>query len=202
MVILQTQSPLLLPEIRTDRLDRHQRVSERAPGSKLRNHIACQTDASELLDLQAIQQKFAELSLELANMNVAMRQTEQRIRHEMQSEADARIQMHSQKCAEKIAFLKERAENHMASVRASSKIRMTQEVLQCEKRIGDQLESQRRTIEELQAANSNAEKEFKALHTLAMRCRLRLRFELAPRHLMRLSIPHSRGMPPRYRRCT
>ncbi|KAL1514955.1 hypothetical protein AB1Y20_004031 [Prymnesium parvum] len=166
---LSSSQPLLLPPIRLDQIDLPPRAPERIPGSKVRNHVGCQTEVSELPELRALQQKIGAVSAELERATAETQRAEQRLRHEMQAEMTLRMRLHAQKCAEKMAYLRERAESHMASIRASTKLRVTQEVREHERQLHEELAAQRARAAEVEAGRAHAEREYAAVHSLAVR---------------------------------
>lgn len=169
MVQLSTSQPLLLPTIRTDHVQRKHTIPEHAPGSKIRRHAASQTEVSEIPELRSLQLKIGQVTKDLAHVTFELQTTERRIRHEMQAELEARMRLQGQKCAEKIAFMRQRAESHMASVRASSKIRLRSQLGHRERMLGDELDEQASRGQALAALNESAHEENRALHKLAMR---------------------------------
>lgn len=100
---MSASTPLLLPAIRTDHIAVPTRTI-RAPGSKIRSHSASQTELSEITDLRTMQNKLHALRQELASVNEELHTTEQRIRHEMQLEMDARMRMLGEQCAQKVCW--------------------------------------------------------------------------------------------------
>ena len=170
MVVLTAAAsqPVLLPNIRTDQLPPRVRI-ERIPGSKIRNHVACQTEKSEIPELRNLQLKIAKVTTELARVTAELEHMEQRLRYEMQDELEARLRLQGQKCADKITYMRQRAEQHMASVRASSQVRRTKEIEEQGRQLHGEIDKQTSRGEELEASNTKGVQEYSALHSLAVR---------------------------------
>lgn len=176
---VSASQPLLLPAIRTDHLQRRP-AAERPVGTRLRSHAATQTDVSELPELRQLHEKVAAASRELAHVSTELRQTESRIRHEMQVEMEARMKLHTQKFNEKMAYMRERAESHMASLRASSKVRLDQELQERWRHLQDEVEAQQAKVDELEALNSAVAQELRSVQALALNCMYRTSITLNP----------------------
>lgn len=95
-------TPLLLPSIRTDHVAVPSRPI-RSPGTKIRTHMSCQTEVSEISELRTMQNKLQALRQELTSVNKELHSTEQRLRHEMQLEMEARMRMLGERCTQKVA---------------------------------------------------------------------------------------------------
>eukprot|EP00965_Chrysotila_dentata_P070643 2335782-Pleurochrysis_carterae.AAC.3 len=89
---------------------------------RLRNHVGCQTDHSELVELRALQTKLNEVREELDSVSRELGFAEQRMRHEVRDEVESRLRVQEERCNERVQFMRKYTDRHISQVRAASRI--------------------------------------------------------------------------------
>jgi len=111
------------------------------PRGKLRIHKGCQTDVSELAELKAVQENLNHVRSELASVKHELKHAEQRLRHEMREELQNQLQYQGARCADKMQFMRKKADTHVSQVRAACRSRLGTEMIRHTKEM--HLESER-----------------------------------------------------------
>jgi len=109
-----------------------------APRRKIRQHVACQTDASELVELRSLQAKLSEVRKELADVTRNLGYAEQRLRYEMREELELRMKMQEDSCSDRVVFMRKRSERHVGQVRAASKSRLNAAITLHQRSLADE----------------------------------------------------------------
>lgn len=87
-------------------------------------HIGCQTDTTELADLRAMQKQLFSTREELATVNSELHHAERRVRHEVREEMEERMRKFERRTMEKVAFLRQRQESSVNTMRRASKAQL------------------------------------------------------------------------------
>ena len=117
--------------------------------------VACQTDATELIDLRVLQQQLFDVRQELSSVSSELAHAERRLRHEVREEMEEKVAKFEQRTMEKVAFLRQRQESTMSTVRKASKAHLESAKVHVEYRIRSEHEALRaaeeRVLERLRA---------------------------------------------------
>ena len=89
--------------------------------TRLRNHAATQTDITELGELHVMQTSLDAVRKELTFVKHELSQLEQRLRYEMRLELEGRMQIHNERCLEKVNYLRRGQDQRVAQVRAANR---------------------------------------------------------------------------------
>ena len=129
--------------------------------------MACQTDVSEIPEVRILQMRLQAVRDELVTVNQELQSTEQRLRHEMQREMDARLRMLGERCTQKVAFVRQQAERHMSSVRAASKMNMTRKLAAADRTMHLELAAKATAEQKARGQTGQSKKEYESLYSLA-----------------------------------
>lgn len=123
---------------------------------RLRQHVGCQTEVSELSDLRSMQVAHEEMRRELATVKRELDGAERRLRHEVRAEMEARLRKFETKTREKVAFIKQRSESSLGALRRATDGKMRSAVVQAQRQLQAQLTADTASLTE---AASSAERE-------------------------------------------
>ena len=84
-------------------------------------HVGCQTSSSELADLRTLQEHLVQVKQELATVNQELVHAERRLRHEVREEMEERVKKFEKRTMEKVAFLRQRQESSVNTMRKASR---------------------------------------------------------------------------------
>ena len=120
--------------------------------TRLRNHAATQTDITELGELHVMQTSLDAVRKELTFVKHELSQLEQRLRYDMRLELEGRMQIHNERCLEKVNYLRRGQDQRVAQVRAahrsvndSSKQQHSRQLKQLEAKLAALTQSNRRS---------------------------------------------------------
>ena len=120
--------------------------------TRLRNHAATQTEITELGELHVMQTSLDAVRKELTFVKHELSQLEQRLRYEMRLELEGRMQIHNERCLEKVNYLRRGQDQRVAQVRAanrsvhdSSKQQHSRQLKQLEAKLAALTQSNRRS---------------------------------------------------------
>ena len=125
-----TPGPLTLPALVPQQ--RREPTPSSIPGSlqaslpqrrrtRLRNHAATQTDTAELGELHVMQTSLDAVRRELSFVKHELSHLEQRLRYEMRLELEGRMQVHNERCMEKVNYMRRGQDQKVAQVRAANR---------------------------------------------------------------------------------
>lgn len=135
-------------------------IPQRSRRNKFRINAATQTDVSELPELRVLQTQLDAVRKELGGLTVEMAHAEQRLRYEQRLELQARLRVQEERTADKLNYLRKRAEVHTGQVRAAHKARFESAKVQ-QKRQLQQMEAalaaQQQSVRQAQSEQANRE---------------------------------------------
>jgi hypothetical protein len=115
-----------------------------------RNHVACQTDVTELVVLGRLQTSLDSVRNELLQVTSELARAEQKLRHEMRHELEARLRDQEARCMERVSFMRKRTERHVGQVRAASRTRLGAAQLRHERRLESAQDFASKTMADLE----------------------------------------------------
>jgi predicted RNA-binding Zn ribbon-like protein len=124
--------------------------------------VACQTTTTELADVRTLEQSLYDVRSELDKVNDELGRAERRLRLEVREEMETRVKKFERKTHDKVAFLRQRQESSVNTMRKASRAKLESEKAQVEHELKVEYES-REAVHQQQIETMRADIEQKAL---------------------------------------